>query len=272
MNVRLVDSMGSDAAIVQAARVSYGTGTKSVSNDRALIRYLMRHKHTTPFEMVEFKFHVRAPIFIARQWLRHRTASVNEMSARYSIVDTGFFLPEEFRRQATNRGQGGEEALVGTVGSNLLAKQKASCDLAFHVYDELIAKGVSRELARAHLPQNTFTEFYWKINLHNLLHFLQLRMDDHAQKEIRDLARQTYELIKPVCPVTCEAFEDFRVGSMTLSRLEVDAIKNGNSSIPGKGENQEFREKLATLNIEEIHEPPPPKSFLGRILMCFSKA
>ena len=272
MNVRLVDSMGSDAAIVQAARVSYGAGTKSVSDDRALIRYLMRHKHTTPFEMVEFKFHIRAPIYVARQWLRHRTASVNEMSARYSIVDTGFFLPEEFRKQSTSRGQGGEEP-YGEGSPNLLAKQKAACDLAFHVYDELIANGVSRELARALLPQNTFTEFYWKIDLHNLLHFLQLRMDDHAQKEIRDLARQIYELIKPICPVTCEAFEDFRVGSMTLSRLEIDAIKNGNSKIPGKGENQEFKEKLDILHIEpEIVPPPRPKSFFGRILTCFSKA
>jgi len=270
MNVRLVDSMGSDAAIVQAARVSYGTGTKSVSDDRALIRYLMRHKHTTPFEMVEFKFHVRAPIYVARQWLRHRTASVNEMSARYSIVDTGFFLPEEFRKQSVARGQGGEEPF-GLGSDALLRKQKTSCDLAFHVYEELIAKGVSRELARAHLPQNTFTEFYWKINLHNLLHFLQLRMDDHAQKEIRDLAVQTYELIKPICPVTCEAFEDFRVGSMTLSRLEVDAIKNGNSTIPGKGENQEFKEKLDRLDLVEL-PPPEPKTLIGRILMCFRSA
>ena len=279
MAVRLVDSMPrgvfeGDAAIVQAARVSYGAGTKSVSNDRALIRYLMRHKHTTPFEMVEFKFHIKAPIFVARQWLRHRTASVNELSARYSVVQDDFFLPEELRKQATTRGQGGEEALVGTVGSNLLAKQKTSCDLAFHTYDELIKKGVSRELARAHLPQNTFTEFYWKIDLHNLLHFLQLRMDDHAQKEIRDLAKQTYYLIKPIVPMTCEAFEDFRVGSMTLSRLEVDAIKNGNSSIPGQGENKEFQEKLDRLDIvEPPPEPaPPPKSVFSRILMCFSKA
>ena len=276
MAVRLVDSMPrgvneGDAAIVQAARVSYGAGTKSVSNDRALIRYLMRHKHTTPFEMVEFKFHIRAPIFVARQWLRHRTASVNEMSARYSIVDTGFFLPDELRKQAKNRGQGGEEA-YGEGDANLLAKQKASCDLAFHVYDELIRKGVSRELARAHLPQNTFTEFYWKIDLHNLLHFLQLRMDDHAQKEIRDLAQKVYDLIRPIVPMTCEAFEDFRLGSMSLSRLEVEAIKNGKSSIPGQGENQEFQEKLTSLNIEEVHEPPPPRSFFGRILMCFSKA
>jgi thymidylate synthase (FAD) len=200
-------------------------------------------------------------------------ASVNEMSARYSIVDTGFFLPDELRKQATTRGQGGEEA-YGEGGSNLLTKQKASCDLAFHTYDELIKKGVSRELARAHLPQNTFTEFYWKIDLHNLLHFLQLRMDDHAQKEIRDLANQTYELIKPIVPMTCEAFEDFRVGSMTLSRLEVEAIKNGKSSIPGQGENQEFHEKLDRLDIVEPPPPPPPppKSVFSRILMCFSKA
>jgi len=253
MAVRLVDSMPrgvfeGDTAIVQAARVSYGAGTKSVSNDRALIRYLMRHKHTTPFEMVEFKFHIRAPIFVARQWLRHRTASVNEMSARYSIVDTGFFMPDELRKQSNSRGQGGEES-YGEGNPNLMAKQKSSCDLAFHVYEELIDKGVSRELARAHLPQNTFTEFYWKIDLHNLLHFLQLRMDDHAQKEIRDLAKQTYDLIKPLCPMTCEAFEDFRLGSVTLSRREVDAIKNKNSTIPGQGENQEFQDKLTALDL-----------------------
>jgi thymidylate synthase (FAD) len=235
-----------DAAIVQAARVSYGAGTKSVSDDRALIRYLMRHKHTTPFEMVEFKFHIKAPIFVARQWLRHRTASVNELSARYSVVQDDFFLPDELRKQATARGQGGEEPL-GEGSSNLLLKQKASCDLAFHTYEELISKGVSRELARAHLPQCTFTEFYWKINLHNLLHFLELRIDDHAQKEIRDLAKQVYDLIKPLCPMTCEAFEDFRLGSITLSRLEVEALKTGKNEISGKGENQEFKDKITKI-------------------------
>jgi len=279
MEARLVDSMPrgvneGDAAIVQAARVSYGAGTKSVSNDRALIRYLMRHKHTTPFEMVEFKFHIKAPIYVARQWLRHRTASVNEVSARYSIVQDEFFLPVELRKQAKTRGQGGEEPF-GEGDANLLAKQKASCDLAFHAYDELIKKGVSRELARAHLPQCTFTEFYWKIDLHNLLHFLQLRIDDHAQKEIRDLAKQVYDLIKPLCPMTCEAFEDFRVGSVTLSRLEVDAIKNGKSSIPGQGENQEFQEKLDALDLDLSDPPAPPPasiSFFSRFRMCFSKA
>lgn len=252
MAVRLVDSMPrgvneGDAAVVQAARVSYGAGTKSVSDDRALIRYLMRHKHTTPFEMVEFKFHIKAPIYIARQWLRHRTASVNELSARYSVVQDDFFLPDELRKQATARGQGGEESLDSSTSANLLLKQKAACDLAFHTYDELISKGVSRELARAHLPQCTFTEFYWKINLHNLLHFLELRIDDHAQKEIRDLAKQVYELIKPIVPMTCEAFEDFRLGSVTLSRLEVEALKTGRNEISGRGENQEFKEKITKI-------------------------
>jgi thymidylate synthase (FAD) len=248
--VRLVDAMPrgvneGDAAIVQAARVSYGPGTKTVSDDRALIRYLMRHWHTTPFEMVEFKFHIHAPIFVARQWLRHRTASVNELSARYSIVPDDYFLPDELRQQSTSRGQGGEEPYPDS--EFLVLKQKASCDLAFHTYEELIKKGVSRELARTHLPQSTFTEFYWKINLHNLLHFLELRIDDHAQKEIRDLAKQVYDLIKPMCPMTCEAFEDFRLGSITLSRLEIEALKSGKSDIQGKGENQEFKEKISRI-------------------------
>ena len=252
--VRLVDHMGTDASIVQAARVSYGAGTKSVSDDRGLIRYLMRHKHTTPFEMVEFKFHIRAPIYVARQWLRHRTASVNEMSARYSVIPDEYFLPEELRKQSVSRGQGGEEPFESP---NLLTKQKSSCDFSFYVYDELIEKGVSRELARAHLPQCTFTEFYWKIDLHNLFHFLALRIDDHAQKEIRDLASQVYERIRPIVPVSCEAFEDFRLGAVTFSRLELallkDIIKDPMSAswriLPGKGENQEFQEKLRLLNM-----------------------
>ena len=249
--VRLVDSMGADESIVQAARVSYGAGTKSVSDDRSLIRYLMRHKHNTPFEMVEFKFHVRAPIYVARQWLRHRTASVNEVSARYSIIPDEYFLPEGLRKQE------GGGAFDPEESDGLLAKQTISCDLAFDVYEQLLEKGVSRELARAHLPQCTFTEFYWKINLHNLLHFLELRIDDHAQKEIRDLAYKIYDLIKTIVPVTCEAFEDFRLGSLTLSRLEVahvrDIIRDPMSAkwrtIPGKGENQEFQEKLKVLGL-----------------------
>lgn len=238
----LIDHMGSDAAIVQAARVSYGPGTKSSSDDRGLIRYLMRHKHTTPFEMVEFKFLIKCPMFVARQWMRHRTASVNEISARYSILDENYFLPDTLRLQSTLNKQGGEDSMEGD--SLLILKQKASCDLAFHTYEELLKKGCSRELARTHLPLSTFTEFYWKIDLHNLLHFLKLRMDGHAQLEIRTLANQVYELIKPIVPVTCEAFDDFVLGSVTLSRLEVEALKEGRREVSGKGENQEFQEKL----------------------------
>ena len=192
--------------------------------------------------MVEFKFHIKCPIFVARQWLRHRTASVNEISARYSVIQNDYFVPDNLRKQSNVRGQGGDEPLVD---DDLLMKQIMVCEDAFRVYDHLIAKGVSRELARIHLPQNTYTEFYWKLNLHNLLHFLHLRMEDHAQKEIQELASKVYKLIKPLCPFTCEAFEDFRLGSITLSRLELEALANGQTDIPGRGENQEFKEKLA---------------------------
>lgn len=245
---RLVDHMGSDSDVVQAARVSYGAGTRTLSDDRGLIRYLMRHKHSTPFEMVEFKFHIRAPIYVARQWLRHRTASVNEMSARYSVVDTGYFLPETFRTQSGTNKQCSGDDLDG--GEFLILKQKASCDLAFHTYEELVRRGVSRELARGHLPQSTFTEFYWKINLHNLLHFLKLRMDNHAQKEIRDLALQVATAVKLIVPVTWEAFEDFVLGAVTLSRLEVEALRLGLDTLgpaATKGESNEFKEKVALI-------------------------
>lgn len=246
-DVKLVDHMGSDEAIVQAARVSYAKGTRSVSDTRGLIRYLMRHWHNTPFEMVEFKFWVRCPIFVARQWVRHRTASVNELSARYSILPDEFFLPDKLRVQSTSNKQGGEEPMENDT--NLLLKQKASCDLAFHTYDELLNKGCSRELARTHLPVSTYTEFFWKMNLHNLFHFLELRMDTHAQKEIRDLAVQVFELIKPIVPIAAEAFMDFRIGKVVLSRVEIEAIQAGLKQIPGKGENQEFQDKLDILKI-----------------------
>lgn len=242
MAVRLVDHMGSDSAIVEAARVSYAKGTKTVSDDRALIRYLMRHRHTTPFEMVEFKFYIKCPIFIARQWMRHRTASVNEISGRYSVMEENFFIPENLRTQSTTNHQGSETQMEGD--ELLLLKQKASCDLAFHVYDDLLRHGCSRELARTHLPLSTYTEFYWKIDLHNLLHFLKLRMDDHAQKEIQDLAKEVYELIKPIVPFACEAFEDFVIGAVTFTRVEIEALKAKATTIPGKGENKEFEEKL----------------------------
>jgi len=244
--IKLVDSMGSDSSIVQAARVSYAGGTKSVNDDRGLIRYLMRHRHNTPFEMVEFTFWVKCPIFVARQWLRHRTASVNEVSARYSILPDEFYLPEHLRFQSQNNKQGGEEEMTGD--ELLILKQKASCDMAFHTYSELLSKGCSRELARSHLPVSTYTEFFWKMDLHNLFHFLSLRLDSHAQKEIRDLAQQVYDLIKPIVPISCEAFEDYVLGSVTLTRLEVEAIREGKTELAtGKGENTEFQVKLALL-------------------------
>ena len=244
--IKLVDSMGSDSSIVQAARVSYAGGTKSVNDDRGLIRYLMRHRHNTPFEMVEFTFWVKCPIFVARQWLRHRTASVNEVSARYSILPDEFYLPEHLRFQSQNNKQGGEEEMTGD--ELLILKQKASCDMAFHTYSELLSKGCSRELALSHLPVSTYTEFFWKMDLHNLFHFLSLRLDSHAQKEIRDLAQQVYDLIKPIVPISCEAFEDYVLGSVTLTRLEVEAIREGKTELAtGKGENTEFQVKLALL-------------------------
>lgn len=240
-SVRLVDHMGNDSAIVQAARVSYGQGTKTVNDDRALIRYLMRHKHTTPFEMVEFKFHVRVPIFVARQWLRHRSASVNEISARYSVIKDDFFIPDELRSQSMTARQGSHGVVEGSELIRL--KQKASCDLAFHTYDELVRRGVARELARTHLPQSTYTEFYWKINLHNLFHFLHLRMGNDAQSEIREPARAIFEIIKPIVPEACEAFQDYVLDAVTLSGPEIRAIKTGSMDHLSKSEQRELEAK-----------------------------
>lgn len=246
MNVRLVDYMGNDTAIVQAARVSYGEGTKSVLEDRQLIRYLMRHWHTTPFEMVEFKFHVKVPIFVARQWLRHRTASVNELSARYSIVKDDFWIPTEYRTQSKTNKQGSDESLEDYSAHK---SQEHSCEIAFDVYNGLIERGIARELARVHLPQSTFTEFYWKINLHNLFHFLKLRMDDHAQKEIQECSRIIFDLIKPIVPLACEAFLDYRVNSVTLTGPEVKAFQTGDTDHLSKGEKREWEEKCRLLGL-----------------------
>lgn len=247
--IRLVDHMGNDSSIVQAARVSYGDGTKTVNEDRHLIRYLMRHWHTTPFEMVEFKFHVKVPIFVARQWLRHRTASVNELSARYSVVKDDFWLPDsdKYRTQSTvNKQCSSHETFID---DSALKSQKYSCDAAFDVYEGLLGRGIARELARVHLPQSTFTEFYWKINLHNLFHFLRLRMDDHAQKEIRDCAREVFNLIKPIVPVACEAFLDYRVNSVTLTGPEIQALQTGLADHLSKGEKREFEQKCQLLGL-----------------------
>ncbi len=222
--VRLVDFMGSDAAIVQAARVSYGEGTKKVSEDRGLIRYLMRHRHTTPFEMVEFKFHVKLPIFVARQWIRHRSASVNELSGRYSVMKEEFYLPEakEIRFQSTVNKQGrSEEEVPDDFKERFLNSLESSSKETYRRYHEFVEAGLARELARIDLPLSLYTEWYWKIDLHNLLHFLQLRLDAHAQREIRLYAEVIAEMVRTVCPMAFEAFMDYNVNAVTFSAPEL---------------------------------------------------
>lgn len=226
--VRLVDYMGSDAAIVQAARVSYGAGTKKVTEDRGLIRYLMRHRHTTPFEMVEFKFHVKLPIFVARQWIRHRSANVNELSGRYSVMKEEFYLPvpEDIRYQSTVNKQGrSTEEVPDELKRKILDYLVKSQKEAYETYSEYVDTGLARELARINLPLSLYTEWYWKIDLHNLFHFLRLRMDVHAQKEIRDYAVIMADMVKTVCPVAYEAFMDYSVNAVTLSGCELRAMK-----------------------------------------------
>lgn len=247
--VRLVDYMPQkdlDSSIVQAARVSYGDGTKSTRGDRGLIRYLLRHWHTTPFEMVEFKFHIKMPIYIARQHMRHRTASINELSARYSVVPKEYYEPDTLRGQSQVNHQGSEG--VVDVGEELNVKVSKHMTHAFDVYEELLEGGACREQSRGVLPQSTYTEFYWKMNLHNLMHFLHLRMDSHAQKEIRDYATAIYDLVKPLVPVTMEAFLDFRVNAMHLTGPEIEALQTG-KTIESPGERREFEEKLKRLKI-----------------------
>jgi thymidylate synthase (FAD) len=225
--VVLVDYMGNDAAIVQAARVSYGMGTKTVRDDRGLIRYLMRHRHTTPFEMVEFKFLIRLPIYVARQVIRHRTASVNEHSARYSIIPDEYDVPAAggtFLQSKRNR-QGRGDPAPPEVDERFRAELDRLCQEAYGVYEKALADGVARETARMVLPVAYYTEWYWKINLHNLLHFLSLRLDPHAQEETRLYAAEMARIAQAVCPVAYEAFEEFTLGSLALSRRELRAVR-----------------------------------------------
>ncbi len=249
---RLVpEGLTADSAIVQSARVSYGQGTKMVSEDRGLVRYLMRHHHSTPFEMVEFKFHIAMPIFIARQWIRHRTANVNEYSARYSIMPDRFYRPsiDNVRKQSKSNRQGGEGPIdAGTAEEFVQLLENAEAN--YQKYIELTEKGVAREIARAVLPVSVYTEWYWKCDLHNIFHFLSLRMDPHAQIEIQDYAKAMYELIKPIVPVACEAFEDYRLNSMHLTGLEIDAIRTGKPlATENKRETAEWQEKKAQLGL-----------------------
>ena len=226
--IRVVDYMGDDSAITQAARVSYGRGTKSVSNDEGLIRYLMRHWHSTPFEMCEIKLHVKLPVFVARQWIRHRTANVNEYSARYSILDREFYIPapEQLAAQSTVNNQGRGAVLEGAEAARVLDLLREDAGRAYDHYEAMLSQdgpdgspqqGLARELARMNLPANIYTQWYWKVDLHNLFHFLRLRADAHAQYEIRVYAEALCEIVRDWVPAAYAAFEDYRLGSVQFS-------------------------------------------------------
>jgi thymidylate synthase (FAD) len=256
-----------DSAIVQAARVSYGQGTKRINEDRGLIRYLLRHRHTTPFEMLEFKFHISMPIFIARQWIRHRTANVNEYSGRYSIIPDHFYRPtiEQVRKQSASNRQGGEETFVSRSADPAaesedfrtaadFVKYLEEAEALYAKYSALTERGVSRELARIGLPVSVYTQWYWKCDLHNILRFLSLRMDSHAQAEIRAYADAMYALLEPIVPITMEAWRDYELESLRLTKLEIAALRDLQSGGPGT---------LATDNKREIAEWQAKRQTLG---------
>ena len=237
--IRVIDYMGDDSAIVQAARVSYGRGTKKVHQDKGLINYLMRNRHTTPFEMCEIKFHVKMPIFVARQWIRHRTATVNECSARYSILDREFYIPaqENLAAQSSDNSQGRGVSLSENEANDVLNILRTDAEHCYNNYEKMHNEdeygnridenrtGVARELARMNLTLNTYTQWYWKIDLHNLMHFLSLRLHPHAQLEIRLYAEQILEMMKRWTPMTYEAFMQYRMGGVHLSSAGLEAVK-----------------------------------------------
>jgi thymidylate synthase (FAD) len=256
--IRVVDYMGDDTAICQAARVSYGKGTKSVQNDEGLIRYLMRHWHSTPFEMCEVKLHVKLPVFVARQWIRHRTANVNEYSARYSILDREFYIPapEHIAAQSVVNNQGRGEALTGAEAARVLDILKTDSERSYDNYQAMISddgqRGLARELARMNLPTNIYTQWYWKVDLHNLLHFLRLRADAHAQYEIRVYADAICSVVADWVPFAYAAFEDYRLGGATLSETALECVRRmlkgeavtQETSGMSKGEWREFEQLL----------------------------
>ena len=237
--VRVIDYMGDDSAIVQAARVSYGKGTKKVNEDAGLINYLMRHRHSTPFEMCEIKFHVKLPIFVARQWIRHRTANVNEYSARYSVMDKEFYIPspENLAAQSRTNRQGREAVLSGEEATRVFQLLRNDAEQCYEHYQEMLNEdevgnvldpersGLARELARMNLNLNFYTQWYWKVDLHNLMHFLSLRADSHAQYEIRVYAETMLEVLKRWLPITFQAFLDYRVNSTAVSGKGMDVIR-----------------------------------------------
>ncbi len=267
--VRLIDYMGDDNAIVQAARVSYGEGTRQVSQDRGLIRYLMRHSHTTPFEMVELKFHIKLPIFVARQWIRHRTANVNEYSGRYSVMKEEFYVPDidQVRPQSTLNKQGrSDERLENDQAGRVLEMFRESQKRSYQEYEEMLGYDLAREIARNNLPLSLYTEWYWKIDLHNLFHFLRLRLDSHAQYEIRVYAEAMAEIVKEIVPFAWEAYEDYTLYARKFSRSELRAIHKmlalsgaqtlDDASLKELGlsvrEIREFRDKMS--EIDDVHE------------------
>ena len=268
--IRVVDYMGNDTSIVQAARVSYGKGTKKVSTDSGLIKYLMRHWHSTPFEMCEIKYHVKLPIFIARQWIRHRTANVNEYSARYSILDKEFYIPkhEHLAAQSKSNRQGRGDVLQGEKAKKVLEILKNDAERTYQNYEFMLNEkydgsqvnenetGLARELARMNLTLNTYTQWYWKTDLLNLMNFLRLRVDHHAQYEIRSYAEAMLDTLKKWVPITYEAFMDYRVGGFEISSKgktviqtmikgeKVDIEKSGLSK-------REWNELMENLNLNE---------------------
>lgn len=237
--VRVVDYMGDDSAVVQSARVSYGRGTKAANEDRGLIRYLMRHRHSTPFEMCEIKYHVKLPIFVARQWIRHRTANVNEYSARYSVMDREFYIPEpeQLAAQSSSNRQGRGEVLQGEDAARVLDMLREDATRNYDHYAWMLNEdeagqpqddsrpGLARELARMNLTLNTYTQWYWKTDLHNLLHFLSLRADSHAQYEIRVYAEAMLETVKAWVPLSFEAFADYRMGAVMMSSQMLGIVR-----------------------------------------------
>ena len=264
--VRVIDYMGDDAAVVQAARVSYGRGTRKVSEDAGLINYLMRHRHTTPFEMCEIKYHVKLPVFVARQWIRHRTANVNEYSARYSVLDREFYIPspEHLAAQSASNRQGRGAVLEGEDAARVLELLKADAARCYDSYEQMLNQdeegaaldpsrpGLARELARMNLPVNVYTQWYWKCDLHNLLHFLSLRADSHAQYEIRAYAEAMLETVKRWVPITLAAFEDHVVQGARLSGKGLAVVQRLLAGEDVSQENsglskREWRELMAAL-------------------------
>jgi thymidylate synthase (FAD) len=257
--VRLVDMMPrlvpvgktADFAVLRAARVSYGNGTKQVSDDKTLLRYLLRHRHTSPFEMICMTFYIKCPVFIARQWIRHRTASINEYSARYSEMRDEFYRPTDLCQQSMNNKQGTGNKIEN---KNVLENFQTYLDKSEALYEDYqtcLDSGVAREQARIGLPVSVYTEFYWQINLHNLMHFLHLRRDHHAQKEIRDFANVIFDMMMQVVPDSMCAFEDYMYQSITLTRLEIEAIVHKEKQIDStnKREQAEYKEKLEKLDL-----------------------